>query len=159
VEAVRAGAESRGVRRFLDAYAGAGNFSLPLLASGMVGTSVERDARAVACARRSAAEHGLPADGFVVGDAGKTLRELAREDLRYDMVLLDPPRSGAKDVLDAVLRLAAPFVALCACDPVTLARDLGTLLGRGYRLEEVHGFDMFPHTHHLEALAWTTRSP
>jgi 23S rRNA (uracil1939-C5)-methyltransferase len=158
VERVVEGARARGVARFLDAYAGAGNFSLPLLASGMVGTSVERDERAVRCARRAAGELGLPVDGFVVGDAPAKIRELARRGERFDLVVLDPPRSGAKDVLDGVVRLEPSAIALCSCDPVTLARDVGTLLRRGYRLEEVRGFDMFPSTHHLEALAWITRS-
>jgi 23S rRNA (uracil1939-C5)-methyltransferase len=158
VERVVEGARARGVGRFLDAYAGAGNFSLPLLASGMVGISVERDARAVRCARRAAGELGLSQEGFVTGDAPAEIRELARRGEEFDLVVLDPPRSGAKDVLDGVIRLAPPAIALCSCDPVTLSRDVGTLLRRGYRLEEVRGFDMFPHTHHLEALAWITRS-
>jgi 23S rRNA (uracil1939-C5)-methyltransferase len=158
VEHVVQGARARGVKTFLDAYAGAGNFSLPLLASGMVGTSIERDPRAVACARRAASAQGLPADGFLVGDASSQVAELARRGAEFDMVVLDPPRSGAKDVLDAVRRIAPRVIALCSCDPVTLARDLGTLLRSGHRLEEVRGFDMFPSTHHLEALAWITRS-
>jgi len=158
VERVLHGARERGVKRFLDAYAGAGNFSLPLLASGMVGISVEKDTRAVECARRAAQELGLPADGFVVGDAREKIAELARGRERFDLVVLDPPRSGARDVLEAVARLSAPAIALCSCDPVTLSRDVATLAKLGYRLEEVHGFDMFPATHHLEALAWTTRS-
>ena len=158
VERVVLGARARGGKRFLDAYAGAGNFSLPLLATRMVGTSIERDPRAVECARRAAAELGLPVDGFVAGDARERMKELVRRGERFDLVVLDPPRSGAKDVVDLVPRLAPSHVALCACDPVTLARDVASLARHGYRLEEVHGFDMFPSTHHLEALAWITRS-
>jgi 23S rRNA (uracil1939-C5)-methyltransferase len=158
VEAVVAGARQRSVRRFADAYAGAGNFSLPLLASGMVGISVERDARAVECARSAAAELGLPQDGFVVGDAREKLSELARAGESFDLVLLDPPRSGAKDVVDVAARLAAKAIALCSCDPVTLARDVASLAKRGFSLDDVRGFDMFPSTHHLEALAWIKRS-
>jgi tRNA/tmRNA/rRNA uracil-C5-methylase (TrmA/RlmC/RlmD family) len=71
---------------------------------------------------------------------------------------LDPPRRGAKEVLDAVLRLAPRFVAFCSCEPVTLARDLGTLAQNGYSLDEVRGFDMFPETHHFETLAWMSRT-
>jgi 23S rRNA (uracil1939-C5)-methyltransferase len=158
VEAVVAGARARGIRRFLDAYAGAGNFSLPLLASGMVGVSVEHDASAVECARLAAAELGLPQEGFVAGDAREKLSELARAGERFDMVLLDPPRSGAKDVIEAAARLGAKAIALCSCDPATLARDVAGLAKRGFCLEEVRGFDMFPSTHHLEALAWLERS-
>ena len=48
-------------------------------------------------------------------------------------------------------------MALCSCDPVTLARDLRSLARSGYHLDEVTAYDMFPHTHHLEALAWIHR--
>ncbi|HEX4335518.1 MAG TPA: RsmD family RNA methyltransferase [Polyangiaceae bacterium] len=158
VECVLDGARARGVKHFLDAYAGVGNFSLPLLMSGMTGVSVERDARAVECARRAATALGLDADGFVAGDAREKVVELARRREQFDLVVLDPPRSGAKDVLDVVARLDAPTIALCSCDPVTLSRDVATLAKRGYRIEELRGFDMFPSTHHLEAIAWITRS-
>lgn len=80
-----------------------------------------------------------------------------RKRRRFDLVLLDPPRSGARDVLPAVADLAPRYVAVCSCDPVTLARDLRALARSGYELESVTGFDMFPHTHHVEALAWMRR--
>jgi 23S rRNA (uracil1939-C5)-methyltransferase len=119
---------------------------------------VERDARAVAAARRAAGAQGLPAEGFVAGDAAKALDDLSRGGEKYDLVLLDPPRSGAKDVLGSVLALSPRHVACCSCDPVTLSRDLARLSDGGYRLESVLGFDMFPSTHHLEALAWMVRA-
>jgi 23S rRNA (uracil1939-C5)-methyltransferase len=157
IEAVVSGAREHEVKRFVDAYAGAGNFSLPLLAIGMTGVSIERDARAVECARASAASSGLPTDGFVVDSAENALASLARKKERFDLALLDPPRSGAREVLASVVKLAPPIIAVCSCDPVTLARDLATLARAGYSLLGVHGFDMFPHTHHLEALAWMSR--
>jgi 23S rRNA (uracil1939-C5)-methyltransferase len=158
IDAVLAGARARGIATFLDAYAGAGNFSLPLLAAGMSGVSAERDVRAVASARRAARAQGLSDVGFVADDAEHRLAALARGDEQFDLVLLDPPRSGARDVLGSVQRLAPRVVAFCSCDPVTLARDLGVLARGGYRLDEVRGFDMFPETHHLETLAWMSRA-
>ncbi len=158
VDSVVRGARVRHVSRFCDAYAGAGNFALALLAAGLTGTAIERDARAVSSARRSAELAGLPADGFVTADAPRALAALEARGERFDLVLLDPPRSGAKDALSAVVALAPRHVAICSCDPVTLARDLATLAARGYRLDEVTGFDMFPRTHHVEALAWLSRS-
>ncbi|HVU00859.1 MAG TPA: hypothetical protein VHE30_03875 [Polyangiaceae bacterium] len=159
VEAVVSGARARGARRFLDAYAGAGNFSLPLLASGMTGTSVEKDRNAVEDAVFAATRAGLPAGGFVVGDAADVLAAFAKRKEALDLVLLDPPRSGARDVLPSVKKLAPRWIALVSCDPVTASRDVGTLLSAGYRVESVRGFDMFPHTHHLETLAWLARAP
>jgi len=157
VTAVVEGAKARGVSRFLDAYAGAGNFTLPLLAAALTGVSVERDGRAVELAERAAREQGLEEGGFVAGDAARVLPSLVQRRERFDLVLLDPPRSGARHVLADVLALSPRTIACCSCDPVTLARDLRTLAAGGYLLDEVCGFDMFPSTHHLETLAWMSR--
>jgi 23S rRNA (uracil1939-C5)-methyltransferase len=158
VSAVVEGATRRGAARFCDAYAGAGNFALPLAHAGLEGVAVERDGRAVRAAKVAAARQGLGERlVFREGDAGRALADLAREGERIDLVLLDPPRKGAAEAMSGVRRLAPPHVALCSCDPVTLARDVATLQVAGYRLDSVQGFDMFPHTHHLESLAWMSR--
>jgi 23S rRNA (uracil1939-C5)-methyltransferase len=157
VEAVVRGARERGALRFLDCYAGAGNFSLPLIAAGMTGVSVDSDERAIASAKEQATLLGHDAEGFVTDDAARLTATLARDKARFDLILLDPPRSGAKEVLDSVARLAPAFIAYCSCDPVTLARDVATLGRAGYELSDVSGFDMFPHTHHFESLAWLRR--
>jgi tRNA/tmRNA/rRNA uracil-C5-methylase (TrmA/RlmC/RlmD family) len=77
-----------------------------------------------------------------------------RRERRFELILLDPPRAGARDALDGLVALSPRSIALCSCDPVTLARDLRALAERGYTLEAVSGFDLFPQTHHVEALAW-----
>lgn len=146
------GARARGAERFCDLYSGAGNFSLPLLAAGLTGKSIERDARAVDAARRAARDAGLSDSGFVAGDASELARLAAGE--RFDLCLVDPPRRGARDVLPLLSALRAPSIAICSCDPVTLARDLRALAREGYALEEVTVFDMFPQTHHAEVLVW-----
>jgi 23S rRNA (uracil1939-C5)-methyltransferase len=94
---------------------------------------------------------------FLAGDVGARLRRIAQQGERFDLVVLDPPRTGARDVLPWVIELSASHLALCACDPVTLARDLKTLARAGWALDSVTGFDMFPRTHHVEALAWMSR--
>ncbi len=157
VEAVLEGARASGAGRFLDAYAGAGNFTLPLLAAGLEGTSVERDVRAVEQARRAAREQGLSDAGFVAAATETALEGLASRGERFDFVLLDPPRKGAREALGSVIRIEPRLIAFCSCDPVTLARDLRILAGAGYRLDAVRGFDMFPSTHHVETLAWMHR--
>jgi 23S rRNA (uracil1939-C5)-methyltransferase len=159
VEAVVSGAKRRGVRRFLDAYAGAGNFSLPLLAAGMTGISVDSDGRAIESGRRQAEALGLDAGGFVAEDAARLVSRSSRAKEAFDLVLLDPPRSGAREVLGSVAALAPSFIAYCSCDPVTLARDLATLVHAGYALSDVRAYDMFPHTHHVETVAWLERAP
>jgi 23S rRNA (uracil1939-C5)-methyltransferase len=157
VSEVVAGSRERRVERFCDLFAGVGNFALPLLAAGMSGVAVELDARAVESARRAAREAGLPADVFVAEDAARFLAGLGRREPPFDLVILDPPRRGAKDVLELVVRAAPRHIAMCSCDPVTLARDLATLVRSGFELDSVRGFDMFPQTHHIEALAWMER--
>ena len=152
------GAKERRTQTFLDLYAGAGNFTLPLLARGLRGLGVEQSRAAVAASRRAAEEAGLDPEAFIEGHAEVVARELVRQERRFDLILLDPPRAGARAALPAVLALAAPWVAVCSCDPATLARDLAVLAKGGYDLDGVQGFDMFPHTHHVEVLAWMRRA-
>jgi 23S rRNA (uracil1939-C5)-methyltransferase len=67
---------------------------------------------------------------------------------------VDPPRAGVKTGLPELARLASGWLCMCSCNPVTLARDLRSLIDLGYELEQLEAFDMFPQTHHLETLAW-----
>ena len=154
VKAVVDGALERGARRFCDLYAGAGNFTLPLLAAGLSGLAVESSVPALRAAERAVAHQNLaPKIRFLRGDVRKMLEELPRTEA-FDLVVLDPPRTGAREILSRLVELGPSAVAYCACDPVTLARDLKTLSERGFVLEAVQAFDMFPQTHHFETLAW-----
>ncbi len=143
----------RGLRSFVDAYAGAGNFTLPLLAAGLVGESIDSAPSGIVAARGVARDRGLPFIGFNVGDARGQFEILVRNRRQFDLVLLDPPRAGAKDVLPLALRLQPQLIAIIACDPVSLARDLKSLLAAGAKLEALTVYDMFPQTHHIETLA------
>ena len=81
-----------------------------------------------------------------------------RERLSLATVVLDPPRSGAgAAVVAALAELAPAQLIYVACDPVALARDLGLFAERGYRLEALRAFDLFPNTHHVEAVARLVR--
>src|SRR5664280_459237 len=153
VRAVVSAATLRTLASFVDAYAGAGNFTLPLLAAGLVGEAIDIAASGILAARSVARDRGLPFNGFQVGDAKDFLESLARADRQFDLVLLDPPRAGARALLSAALRLRPQLIVLVACDPVSLARDLKTLVSAGGRIDEITVFDMFPQTHHTETLA------
>lgn len=157
VQAVLDGAKRRQVRTFCDLYSGAGNFSLPLLKLGLTGTGIEASEPAIAAAQRAAREQGL-GGRFIAGDVRERLAQLSAA-ASFDLFILDPPRAGAREIVPELLKRAAPHLAYCACDPVTLSRDLRALCDGGYRLVEVTGFDMFPHTHHFETLVWLERAP
>ncbi|MCB7138124.1 class I SAM-dependent RNA methyltransferase [Cellulosimicrobium marinum] len=146
--------------RVLDLYSGAGLFALPLAAAagpdGRV-VAVEGDERAVRDARRNA--HGLDtvelhhgAVERVLAGHGEGAEAVARGGA--DVVVLDPPRVGAgRGVVDAVAGTGARRVVYVACDPAALARDVAYLGEHGYALRGLRAFDLFPHTHHLEAVA------
>ena len=158
VEAVLAGAGELGGARVLDLYAGAGLFTLPLAdAVGPSGSvvSVEGDLRAVRDARRGV--HDRPEVTLVQGDVGAVLADPGNVG-RADVVVVDPPRVGAgRSVIDALVTLAPGRIVYVACDPAALARDLALLVAGGYAVASLTGHDLFPHTHHLEAVAVLTR--
>jgi 23S rRNA (uracil1939-C5)-methyltransferase len=154
-----AGVQQRGIGSFLDLYAGAGNFSLPLLAKGLKGVSVEAVRASAHAAREAARRQSLNGGRFWGRDARRAVEALEREQRRFDLVIIDPPRAGVKHGLLDMAALSSGWIALCSCNPVTLARDLRTLLDDGYELEAMQPFDMFPQTHHLETLAWLRVPP
>ena len=141
----------------LDLYAGGGLFSSVLAAAvGPDGAvlSVESDGQAVRDARRNLHDHGQ-----VRIERGRTetvldhLRVSGQVD-RADVVVLDPPRSGAgRAVVDQLVGLQPRVVVYVACDPAALGRDTGLLAERGYRLDALRAFDLFPMTQHVECVA------
>jgi tRNA/tmRNA/rRNA uracil-C5-methylase (TrmA/RlmC/RlmD family) len=113
---------------------------------------VEGDERTVRDARRSL--HDLRGVELVAGRVERVLT--ARPDViaGADVVVLDPPRTGAgRAVLEAVLGARPRVVVYVACDPAALARDVATARGNGYRLAGLRAFAMFPMTHHVECVA------
>lgn len=137
----------------LDLYAGAGLLTADLAgavtASGRV-VGIESNARAVADATRNLLD--LPWAEVRRGRVDvPTLESL---DVRPDLVVLDPPRAGARrEVVAALLGLRPRAVGYLSCDPSTLARDVSTAQGSGWRLGALRAFDAFPMTHHVECLA------
>jgi 23S rRNA (uracil1939-C5)-methyltransferase len=154
VAAVVAGAQARELTSFCDLFAGVGNFALPLARLGLSGVMVERTPSAVQAAQRAAAAQGIGKLKARTADASRALTDLVREGQRFDLVVLDPPREGAPDVVAGIPGLSPRAVAYVACDPVTLSRDLKPLLAAGLTISSVQAFDMFPRTHHFETLVW-----
>jgi 23S rRNA (uracil1939-C5)-methyltransferase len=142
----------------LDLYCGLGNFSLPLARQAAQVVGVEGDPTLVARARGNARHNGLVNAEFHVADLAATPdSHLPWMRHAYTHVLLDPPRTGAREVLAAVARLAPQRLLYISCHPATLARDLGVLVHEhGFTLAAAGVVDMFPHTAHVESLALLT---
>ncbi len=127
-------------------------------------TSVESDERATDHASENLAEWvGASAETGRVDRWLRTLdsgaSEADRARLRAATVVLDPPRSGAGgEVMQLLGRLAPAQLVYVACDPVALARDVALAAEHGYRLVGIRGLDLFPHTHHVEAVATLVRT-
>ena len=132
----------------LDLYCGAGNFALPLARRGVRVHGIERDALAVDAARANAARLRLDArfTAASVADA------LARDRDPVDGVVLDPPRAGAADAIDALVARKPRRIVYVSCDPATLARDLARLARHGHAVRVVQPVDVFPQTFHVETV-------
>ncbi|HEX2175376.1 MAG TPA: TRAM domain-containing protein [Nocardioidaceae bacterium] len=140
----------------LDLYSGVGLFAGALAARvGPDGSvlAVEGDARAAKDARRNL--HDLPQVRLVHAGVGRALAESPVD--RVDVVLLDPPRSGARrPVVERVVSLQPRAVCYVACDPAALARDVATFGDLGYEVASLRAFDIFPMTHHVECVVLLT---
>ena len=138
--------------RVLDLYCGLGNFSLPFAQRAAELLGVEGDAGLVARAVRNAAANGIDNARFVAADLSAGDWRFLRE--AWDIVVLDPPRTGAEAPIAEMHKVGPRRIVYVSCHPATLARDARVLVGEhGYRLSAAGVFDMFPHTHHVEALA------
>ncbi len=141
--------------RVLDLFCGLGNFSLPFARSGARVTGVEGEEGLVRRARENAVRNGLEDVQFHVANlAEPSIAQNAWANERYDKVLLDPPRAGAREALPIIARCGAETVLYISCHPGSLARDAGILVHEhGFRLEAAGVMDMFPHTAHVESIA------
>jgi 23S rRNA (uracil1939-C5)-methyltransferase len=141
----------------LDLYCGLGNFSLPFAQRASALLGVEGDAGLVARAVRNAAANGIDNARFVTADLAQSDWSFLRE--RRDIVVLDPPRTGAAVPVAELGGVAPRRLVYVSCHPATLARDARVLVAeQGFKLRYLRVFDMFPHTHHVEALASFERS-
>jgi tRNA/tmRNA/rRNA uracil-C5-methylase (TrmA/RlmC/RlmD family) len=141
----------RAGERVLDLYGGVGLFAGALAEavgpSGRV-TTVESDRRASADARRNL--HRMP----TVHILNARVEQVLAVGDRVEVVVLDPPRSGARrSVVDAIADTSPRAICYVACDPAALARDLANFASRGYTLSSLRAFAMFPMTHHVECVA------
>lgn len=141
--------------RALDLYSGVGLFAVPLAeAVGEDGSvlAVEADRTATAAATRHLGPY--PWAQAVAEPTERAVQRLVDAGEQVDLVVLDPPRSGAgRAVVEAVAALRPRTVVYVACDPAALARDLATAREAGLQLVDLRVLDAFPMTHHVECVA------
>ena len=140
------GSPAPGAARMLELYAGGGNFTRALAAAGwdVVAGDTEVPPRPVPWRF----ERGTAAD------------VLAREAGPFDAIVLDPPRAGAAEAIDGILRHMPAAVVYVSCDAATLARDAARLVAGGYRATDAWPIDLMPQTAHVEVvlrLIWSPR--
>ncbi len=136
----------------LDLCCGLGNLALSAAARGGRVTGVDLDQGAIFQARENARRLGRAAT-FVRDDAGAAVRTLAGVGRRFSLVLLNPPRTGAREAVAAIPALSPTRVVVVSCDPATLARDAAVLAAAGYILDIARPVDLFPQTAHIETAA------
>ena len=151
VHEVLAAAKLTGTERVLDLFCGMGNFSLPLARRAGEVVGVEDFPPSISMARSNAGRNHLDNTEFHARAAEGALKQFSAGKT-FDLLLLDPPRSGAFTVMKDVLQQPVKRILYVSCDPQTLARDLKPLLHGGYQLEFSRPFDMFPQTFHCESL-------
>ncbi len=147
---VREYAELTGEEIVLDLYSGTG--TIPIFLSGeakkILGIEINRDA--IIDARKNCEINGIVNCEFYIGDIKDIISEI---DINPDVVIIDPPRPGMhKDVVRKVMEVSAKRIVYVSCNPATMARDLN-YLSEQYEIKEIQPVDMFPCTHHIEAVA------
>ena len=140
--------------RILDLFCGLGNFTLPLARRAAHASGVEGESGLVRRAGENARRNGISNAEFFAADLFKDQRGTGWAREKYDLMLLDPPRSGAAEVLEYLPGKNVRRVVYVSCHPGSLARDAGTLVQRhGFVLRDAGVMDMFPHTAHVESIA------
>ncbi len=140
--------------RVLDLFSGVGNLTLPLARRALHVTGVEGDAALVARARANALRNGLANATFETANLFEPAGFGAWAAERYDLLLIDPPRAGARELLGHMSQWKPRRVVYISCHPGSLARDAGILAEtHGLKLIAAGVMDMFPHTTHVESIA------
>lgn len=140
--------------RVLDLFCGLGNFSLPL--AKMVGDTgfvigVEGSSQMTKRAKMNAIANGLTNTAFFTQDLTQDFSDKSWVG-QVDALLIDPPRSGALEVMAYLDKFNAKRIVYVSCNPITLARDSAVLITKGYRLTHAGVMDMFCHTSHVESI-------
>ncbi|HET8707675.1 MAG TPA: 23S rRNA (uracil(1939)-C(5))-methyltransferase RlmD, partial [Pseudomonadales bacterium] len=137
----------------LDLFCGLGNFTLPLARHAKQVIGVEGSAAMVLRGEENAAANGITNAQFYAADLTQDFAAQPWGQLKFDKILIDPPRTGALEIVQKLAQFGAKRLVYVSCNPATLARDAGELQQLGYQLTHAGVMDMFPHTTHVESIA------
>jgi len=138
----------------LDLFCGIGNFTLPIAQQAGVVVGVEGDEALVERARSNATTNELENAEFYAVDLQDEESGGVWLNSRYSKVLIDPPRSGALEIVQKMVKIKPQRIVYVSCNPATLARDADELVNnQGYTMVSAGVMDMFPHTAHVESIA------
>ena len=157
IESVLEFSELEKEETFLDLYAGIGNFTLPLASLGSHGIGMEENPEALKDALFNGRKNGITTCHFVRGRVERILRDgrdgRDGKNRKSHLVVLDPPRTGGKTIMEDIAHLRPSRIVYISCNPATLARDVRSLSQKGYSVQRLALIDMFPQTYHMEVVA------
>lgn len=143
----------------IDLYSGVGLFTIPLGRRFKHVTAIESNPISTSFARKKIRHAQLPNVEIVTANVAHWFSRQTAAPGPVDLILLDPPRTGAENnVIAGILNSGAGRISYVSCDPATLARDLKKLIAGGYLVDSIQAFDMFPQTHHIEAVTRLIRT-
>ncbi|HVY53717.1 MAG TPA: 23S rRNA (uracil(1939)-C(5))-methyltransferase RlmD, partial [Gammaproteobacteria bacterium] len=138
----------------LDLFCGVGNFSLPLSRSAKKVTGIEGSEIMVERGYENAAHNAITNIEFYAANLFELPVKADWYNQTYQKILIDPPRTGAREIVEQISRFNAKRIVYVSCNPATLARDANILVEtQGYKLQKAGVMNMFPHTSHIEAMA------
>jgi 23S rRNA (uracil1939-C5)-methyltransferase len=138
----------------LDLFCGLGNFTLPMAKVAGHVTGVEGSDDLIKRAKENADKNGISNASFYTANLMEEVDDEPWTKQKYNKVLIDPPRLGAKEILHYLPKWGAEQVLYISCNPSTLARDAAILVNElGYTMKRAGVMDMFPHTSHVESIA------
>ena len=151
-------AELTGDETVLDLYCGTGTITLCLSKKAKKVYGVEIIDAAIRDAKENSLRNGIENAEFFCADAAEAAKRFAKENIKPNVIVVDPPRKGLDEsVIDSIVYMTPEKVVYVSCDPATLARDLKRFSERGYKTTKAEAFDMFPRCHHCEAVVQLRR--
>ncbi len=135
----------------LDLYSGTGTITQVMAQRAKTATGIEIVAEAVEKAKENAKENGIENINFLTGDV---LEEIEKVKGEFDLVVLDPPRSGINEkTLEKILQVNPNKFVYISCNPKTQVENLKTFLANGYQIKNYQIIDQFPRSRHVETIA------